>query len=112
MAMVAALRETGSILVRAPRDQVYDLLYRRLAHEPSLRAVPAQRLEAAGGSGDRLRTFVLRDEAGGTRVIHARCEPVATSLLKGPNNLRLAVQAELYQLQNLVQAGGVPDGPA
>lgn len=101
--MGAAIRETGSILVRAPRDRVFEALRHRLAAEPGVRALDGARLEAE--RGDRRTTYVLRDAPDGTRVILARTEPALRGLFAGPREeLRTAVQAELFQVQRLLGA--------
>lgn len=95
------LRETGSILVHAPRARVFELLQRDLATQPApLHATQDERLEAAHAG----LTYVLRDEPGGTRLFHARSRP--TGLLAGQNprdELRAAVQAELLRVQRMAQ---------
>lgn len=95
------LRETGSILVTAPRDRVYEILRREMTDQPGLRDQPGHRLdaEAAGGA----RTWVLRDEAGGTRVIHARSRSATILPAAGPRDeLRAAVEAELLRVRRMV----------
>lgn len=88
------LRETGSILVRAPRDQVFEALRADLRGEPTLRAEGARRLET------RLSTFVLRDAPGGTQVIHARQQEASLAAMTRPRQeLRAAVEFELFKLQ-------------
>lgn len=95
--MRVPLRETGSILVNAPRDHVYEVLRRHMADAPDLRATPAERLETTG------RTFVLRDAPGGTRVIHALSRPTLPVPGPGPRHeLKAALEAELLRVQRLV----------
>lgn len=88
-----ALRETGSILVNAPRDHVFEVVRQRMAEEPGLRTISAERIESARS------TFVLRDAPGGTRVVHAR---VATTFMMRPGaELKQAVSEELLLIQKL-----------
>lgn len=105
--MRVAIRETGSILVRAPRDEVLALLRHKLEHEPGLR-VSDNRLESA-----REGTYVLRDApGGGTRVIHARSLPAPVGVFPRPREeLRHAVQADLFQVQRLAEMGREPPVP-
>jgi hypothetical protein len=97
--MQVALRETGSILVNAPRERVFELLRADMAAMASaVRATPAERLESGPA------TFVLRDAPGGTRVIHARSRSVfLLSPAEPRHELRAAVEAELLRVQRLVQ---------
>ena len=92
------IRETASILVRAPRDRVFALLERRVGDAPGLVRVPSQRLES------RQDTFVLRDEAEGTRVVLARQEPGFAFAPRPREALRQSVADELLTLQRLVDA--------
>lgn len=96
--MRVPLRETGSILVHAPRDHVFEILRRHLATTPGpLRETPRERLEAGP------RTFVLRDAPGGTRIIHAASRPATFLPGTGPRDaLKAAVEAELLRVQRLV----------
>lgn len=96
--MRVPLRETGSILVNAPRDHVFDLLRSQMAHAPDLRETPRERLETAE------RTYVLRDAPGGTRIIHAISR---STLLPNPgpgprHELKAAIEAELLRVQRLI----------
>jgi len=93
--MRAPLRETGSILVPASRDRVYEALAASLAQEPALRVEPGARVEAG------LRTFVLKDAPGGTRVIHALAADANYAAIgKRPREtLREQVEMELFRLQ-------------
>lgn len=92
--MRAPLRETGSILVRARKDVVLDILQRHVGGGALVRP---DRLEARGA------TYVVRDLGDDTHVFHARHGE--NGLAPGRRGeLRLAVQAELYQLQRLVEA--------
>ncbi len=86
------LRETGSILVKAPREAVFQML----GQQPDLRATSETRLESSS------RTFVLRDAPGGTQVIHARTERSLN--FQRRTDLRIAVEAELFRLQRLAEA--------
>ena len=96
--MKVELRETGSILVHAPRDRVFEVLRRDIAAgAEAVRATPSERLEAGAA------TFVLRDAPGGTRVIHARSRPgFLLSPTEPRHELRAAVEAELLRVQRLV----------
>ena len=96
--MKVALRETGSILVNAPRDRVFEVLRRDVAALGSaVRETPRERIEAG------VSTFVLRDAPGGTRVIHARSRPGhLLSPIEPRHELRAAVEAELMRVQRLV----------
>lgn len=106
--MRVALRETGSILVNAPRDQVMDLLRTKMANEPGRVRVMDTRVQA-DRPGDRVHTFILRDAPGGTQVIHARSERAPITLFSKPReDLRLAVQAELFEVRHLVEATRQP----
>lgn len=88
------LRETGSILIRAPRQRVYDELKASLADQPNLHAEAARRLDTD------MATFVLRDAPGGTEVIHARSANAALPVMTRPREeLRAAVELELFKLQ-------------
>lgn len=103
MRMRVPIRETGSILVKAPRDTVFEVLRHRLADQPGLRTEPARRLEATkAGTGS---TFILRDAPGGTQVILARRQDVPLPNLRGPREeLRESVEAELFRVQRIVDA--------
>lgn len=102
--MRVALRETGSILVQAPREQVMDLLRTKMATEPGRVSVMETRVRA-DRPGDRVLTFILRDAPGGTQVIHARSERAPLGLSSKPrDDLRLAVQAELFEVRHLAEA--------
>lgn len=101
--MRASIRETGSILVNAPRDRVYELLRSRLATEPDLREAP-DRIEAFR-PGVGLTTFILRDAPGGTRLIHGRSRDAPMVPTNRPRDeLRAAVAAELFDVQRVVEA--------
>lgn len=90
-------RETGSIVVNAPRERVFDVLHERLlATDPGLHSVAAQRIES------RLRTFVLQDapHGTGTRIVLGRTAP---TLRARRDELRRDVASELLALQKLVE---------
>ena len=92
------LRETGSIVVPAPRDRVFAALAERMAGEPELRTVFDERLES------RRKTFVLSDSVGGgTRVVMGRTAE-KPSFPAAREDLRLAVSEELLSLQKLVRS--------
>jgi len=91
------LRETGSIMVRAPRERVYEVLAASFQGEPRLRVEPGERVEAG------FSTFVLQDApGGGTKVIHARsAEATLPQLGPRPREaLRAQVELELFDLQH------------
>ncbi|GEM_PF-3906945 len=92
--MRAALRETGSILVRAPRDRVFEAIKEAMEGEPDLRAEAARRVESP------FSTFVLRDApGGGTEVIHARRESLTLGASRRPRDeLRAQVELDLFRL--------------
>lgn len=96
--MRAPMRETGSIHVRARRDVVLDILQRHVGRGALVRP---DRLEARGS------TYVLRESAEGTHIFHAR-EEDKTLALRRRDELRLAVQADLFQVQRLVEASRRP----
>jgi hypothetical protein len=90
-----ARRETGSILVNAPRERVFEALQERLAKTGSdVRSIRAERIES-----DR-RTFVLQDAASGTRIVLGRTAP---TLGARRDELRDQVAQELLALQKLVE---------
>jgi hypothetical protein len=92
--MRVALRETGSILVKAPADRVFEVLKASMQGEPQLRAEGERRIESS------LSTFVLRDAPGGTQVIHARREDATLGAMRRPREeLRAQVELELFRLQ-------------
>lgn len=87
-----ALRETGSILVSAPRDLVFEVVRRRMQGEPGLR-VEDDRISTARS------TWVVREAADGTtRVTHALVEP---TFLVRPADLRRTVSEDLLAVQKL-----------
>lgn len=92
--MRVALRETGSILVRAPRDEVMDVLRRSV-------------LDAAQVAPDRLRapasTYVLRETRDGTQVILARSEDAQVPSRAQRDDLRREVESDLFRLQRLFE---------
>lgn len=91
------IRETGSIVVPAPRARVYELLSRRFEREAGVLAIPSQRISTSR------ETFVLRDAPGGTRVVLARTGAGFAFLPKPREDLRLAVESELFHIQKLVE---------
>ena len=93
--MRVQLRETGSILVPADRDEVLDVLQRVVRHGSR---IGADRLESAGS------TYVVQERPEGTRVVHMRSSssPVPTAA-REREELRRAVQADLFQLQQVFQ---------
>lgn len=100
--MRLALRETGSILVHAPRSRVFEVLRREMAAEPGLRETPSERIESHGAFEES--TFVLRDAPGGTRLYHSRSRGQPFIPHQGSRDkLRAAVEAELLRVQRLAQ---------
>ena len=93
--MRAALRETGSILVPAPRDRVFEAIRASMEGEPGLRAEGSRRVESP------FSTFVLRDAPGGaTEVIHARRESLTLGASRRPREeLRAQVELDLFKLR-------------
>lgn len=92
------LRETGSILVKARKDEVLDVL-QRVLHEGAL--VRPDRVERADS------TYVVREGEEGTRVIHMRegTRPVAVAT-REREALRRAVESDLFQLQRVLDVTG------
>jgi hypothetical protein len=89
-----ALRETGSILVSAPRDRVFEVVRARMQQEPGLRTMTAERIESERS------TWVLQDAPdGGTRVVHALVQ--SAFLVRPKAELRRAVTDELLAVQKL-----------
>ena len=93
-----AIRETGSILVNAPRDRVHAVIAERFLIEPGLHSVGNSRFES------RRSTIVLQDAPGGsTRVVVAR-EKSGLPLAGRRDDLRNDVSGELLALQKLLEA--------
>lgn len=97
-------RETGSVVLPAPRERVFQILREQVD--------PAARTEAEGVErlvvehrGAR-STFVLRDAPNGhTRLVHARAtRPGLAGLLTPEGRLREAVEADLFRVRCLVDA--------
>lgn len=93
--MRVQLRETGSILVQAGKDEVMDVLRRNL-------------VEAAIVSNDRIeghgRTYIVREGSRGTQVIAARRGSAPVRLAtKDREELRRAVESDLFRLQRLFE---------
>lgn len=87
------LRETGSILVRARKDEVLDILQTVVKNGAIVRP---DRLEGAGS------TYVVQEAPEGTRVIHMRSESAAVAMASREREvLRRAVQSDLFQLQRV-----------
>lgn len=94
--MKVPIRETGSILVRARKDEVLDILRR---HVQGASMVAPDRLVAGAG------TYVLREAGDGTHVFHARSDDALVPFGRRPReDLRMAVQSDLFELQRLVEA--------
>ena len=88
-------RETGSILVNASRERVFEVIHKRLAtSEPGIHSIRAERLESSRG------TFVLQDVPFGTRIVLGRTSPM---LGARRDDLREQVAQELLALQKLVE---------
>ena len=101
-------RETGSVLVDAPQERVFEVLARWMETDPQARVVSPQRLES-DAPGDGLSTFILRSDGSRTRVIHARAAPMAVSKsMRAREELREKVEEELQRVQRLVAAYGAP----
>lgn len=96
--MRVELRETGSILVKAGKDDVMDVL-RRVVKDGSV--VAPGRLVGARS------TYVVRDAPDGTQVFHMRSEnaPLPTAS-RERETLRRAVQADLFELQRVLDLRG------
>lgn len=93
--MRVPLRETGSILVKAGRDEVFDVLQRVLKDGA---VVAPDRIEGVGS------TYVVRDAPEGTRVIHVRTESAGVALASREREvLRRAVESDLFQLQRVLE---------
>jgi hypothetical protein len=87
------LRETGSILVKARKNEVLDVL-QRVLHGGAL--VTPDRIEGVGS------TYVVRESLDGTRVIHMREDTSAVALAtRERETLRRAVESDLFQLQRV-----------
>lgn len=89
------LRETASIRVSARKDEVMDVLERRL--RGSARTAP-DRIES-----DR-STYVVREDApgSGAQVFHMRRERATVGATgRGREELRRAVRSDLFELQQL-----------
>lgn len=98
-------RETGSVVLPVPREEVYRLLLRSDAEEGvAIRVTENERLEFEKGAARS--TFVLRDmPGGGTRLIAARAvRPGLRSLFQQPEGLREEVEADLFRIQQLAGA--------
>lgn len=98
-------RETGSILLPAPRERVFELLRDAVDPDGQARTTGDERLVLQHRHGGA-STFVLRDEPGGrTRLIGARtAAPGLPSLFTHETRLREAVEADLFRVQRLVDA--------
>jgi hypothetical protein len=98
-------RETGSVVLSAPRERVLEILCEGVDPRASVQVEGVDRLVVDGRDGAR-STFVLRDEpGGGTRLIHARAEaPSLRTLFQPESRLREAIEADLFRIQRLVGA--------
>lgn len=89
------LRETGSILVKARKDDVLAVL-QRVMKDGAL--VTPDRVEQAGSA------YVLRESGEGTRVIHVRSGTAGVALAPREREvLRRAVESDLFQLQRVLE---------
>lgn len=89
------VRETGSILVKARKDDVLDVL-RRVVKDGSFTS--PDRLEGDGS------TYVVREAADGTQVFHMRSQSVVVpTTSRERETLRREVQADLFQLQRVFE---------
>lgn len=87
-------RETGSVVVRARKDEVLEVLRR---FEGAAQTAP-DRVTA------RESTYVLRDAEGGTQVILARRGELPVTLTRQPREeLRREVESDLFRLQRLFE---------
>lgn len=94
--MRVLVRETGSILVRAGKNDVLDVL-QRVVKDGSL--VSPDRVEGAGS------TYVVRASADGTRVFHMRSGPAPVPTAQREREaLRRSVESDLFQLQRVLDA--------
>lgn len=94
--MRVRLRETGSILVKARKDEVLDMLQAVVKGGALVRP---DRLEGRGS------TYVVREAPDGTRVIHMRSEDAAVAMASREREvLRRAVESDLFQLQRVFEA--------
>lgn len=95
-------RETGSVVVSAERELVFAVLRDRFDPDALLETEGDDRLEMVRG-GERA-TFVLRAVPGGTQVVGSRAQrPGLKSFLGGPDQLRVAVQADLFRIRRLTE---------
>lgn len=91
--MRVQLRETGSILVQARREDVLDVLQSAVKNAE---LVAPDRLEARGS------TYVVRQGANGVQIIHARSESTPVALAtREREELRREVESDLFRLQRL-----------
>lgn len=91
--MRVEVRETGSILVKARKDDVLDVL-RRVVKDGSF--VGPDRLVGAGS------TYVVREAADGTQVFHMRSGSASVPVsARERETLRREVQSDLFQLQRV-----------
>lgn len=87
------VRETGSVLVKAGKDDVIDVL-RRAMKDGTF--VGPDRLVGSGS------TYVVREAPDGTQVFHMRSESAAVAIAgRERETLRRAVQADLFELQRV-----------
>jgi hypothetical protein len=93
--MRVQLRETGSILVHARKDDVLDFLRRSVQPGAS---IMDDRIEGAGS------TYIVREARSGTQVIHARQASASVPLAtREREDLRRAVESDLFRLQRLFE---------
>ena len=93
--MRVEVKETASILVKARKGDVLDVL-QRVVKDGSL--VTPDRLVGRGS------TYVLRDAPDGTQVFHMRSGSAAVPVAsRERESLRREVQADLFELQRLFE---------
>ncbi|HUR68386.1 MAG TPA: hypothetical protein VM370_04010 [Candidatus Thermoplasmatota archaeon] len=93
--MRVQVRETGSILVSARKDEVLSVL-QRVVREGAWTA--PDRLEGAGFA------YILRDAPAGTTVIHARAGSAAVPrATREREELRREVESDLFRLRSLFE---------
>ncbi len=89
--MPLEVRETGSIIVPARKDEVLGVLGQIIG---SGARVGPDRFESFGS------TYVLRERGDATQIIHARSESTPMALAhREREELRRAVQSDLFDLQ-------------
>lgn len=97
-------RETGSVVLPAPRERVFQILRQQV--DPARVAIAEGTDRLVVETHGARSTFVLRDAPGGqTRLVHARStRPGLVSFFTPETRLREAVEADLFRVQRLVDA--------